>query len=360
MARRATDVVQKNYAAIEAGMNAIEEIHYPESWANAHDRRPSRIKVTDDPYFVNFIHPILAQEGDKLPVSMLSPDGTVPTGTTKYEKRGIAVDVPRWIPENCIQCNQWLAGLPARHHPPVPARRAGGGKRARRVRQRGRQGQGAGRAEVPRAGSPLDCTGCGNCVDVCPAKEKALKMAPLSEAQQDEANWNYAHDPHAKGRGREHQGPSRAASSANRCSSSPARAPAAARRRMSSSSRSCLATAWSWPTPRAAPPFTAAARRPARTTKNAKGQGPAWANSLFEDNAEFGFGLNLANKQRRARLADTVRKLIAVEWCDQAIKDAGAEWLANMDDAAGSRAAGEKLLAACRDRHRRRPNRHRA
>ena len=345
--KKGDDVVQKNYAAIEAGMNAIEEIHYPESWANA-TTGAEPIKVTDDPYFVNFIHPILAQEGDKLPVSMLSPDGTVPTGTTKYEKRGIAVDVPRWIPENCIQCNQCSLVCPHATIRPflLDAQEAANAPEGFvSVDAKGKELAGLKfRVQV----SPLDCTGCGNCVDVCPAKEKALKMAPLSEAQQDEANWNYAMTLTQKDvdvntrtvKGSQFRQPLFEFSGACAgCGETPyvKLITQLFGDRMVVANATGCSSIYGGSAPTC--PYT----------KNAKGQGPAWANSLFEDNAEFGFGLNLANKQRRARLADTVRKLIAVEWCDQAIKDAGAEWLANMDDAAGSRAAGEKLLAACRD-----------
>ena len=104
-AKKGEDVVQKNYAAIDIGVTGITEINYPEAWATA-TSGATAMHVSDDPYFVDFIKPILAQQGDKLPVSKLAADGYVPTGTTKYEKRGIAVEVPMWIPENCIQCNQ--------------------------------------------------------------------------------------------------------------------------------------------------------------------------------------------------------------------------------------------------------------
>ena len=104
-AKKGEDVVQKNYAAIDIGVTGITEINYPEAWATAASGATA-MHVSDDPYFVDFIKPILAQQGDKLPVSKLAADGYVPTGTTKYEKRGIAVEVPMWIPENCIQCNQ--------------------------------------------------------------------------------------------------------------------------------------------------------------------------------------------------------------------------------------------------------------
>ncbi len=345
--KKGDEVVQKNYAAIEAGMNAIEEIHYPASWADT-TTGAEPIKVTDDPYFVNFIHPILAQEGDKLPVSMLQADGTVPTGTTKYEKRGVAVDVPAWIPENCIQCNQCSLVCPhatirpflldeeeVKNAPEAFVTVDGKGKELAGLKFR---------MQV----SPLDCTGCGNCVDVCPAKEKALKMVPLSSAQQEEQNWEYAVSLKQKDvdvntktvKGSQFLQPLFEFSGACAgCGETPyvKLITQLFGDRMIVANATGCSSIYGGSAPTC--PYT----------KNAKGQGPAWANSLFEDNAEFGFGMNLATKQRRAHLADTVKKLIAVEWCAADIKAAGEEWLANMDDAKGSRAAGEKLVAACED-----------
>ena len=188
--KKGDEVVQKNYAAIEAGMNAIEEIKYPESWATTTEGA-TPIHVTDDPYFTDFIHPILAQEGDKLPVSALSADGTVPTGTTKYEKRGIAVDVPAWIPENCIQCNQCSLVCP--HATIRPYLVSAEEKAAAPESFVTKKATGFEGYEFRMQISPLDCTGCGNCVDVCPAKEKALKMIPMNEsAKTEEKNWEYA------------------------------------------------------------------------------------------------------------------------------------------------------------------------
>ncbi|MGN0785001.1 MAG: pyruvate:ferredoxin (flavodoxin) oxidoreductase [Candidatus Aphodomorpha sp.] len=345
--KKGDEVVQKNYAAIEAGMNAIEEICYPASWADA-TTGAEPIKVTDDPYFVDFIHPILAQEGDKLPVSMLQADGTVPTGTTKYEKRGVAVDVPAWIPENCIQCNQCSLVCPhATIRPFLLDEEETKNAPEGFVTVDGKGKELAGlkfRVQV----SPLDCTGCGNCVDVCPAKEKALKMVPLSSAQQEEKNWEYAVSLKQKDvdvntktvKGSQFLQPLFEFSGACAgCGETPyvKLITQLFGDRMVVANATGCSSIYGGSAPTC--PYT----------KNAKGQGPAWANSLFEDNAEFGFGMNLANKQRRAHLADIVKSLIAVEWCDADIKAAGAEWLENMDDAKGSRAAGEKLVAACED-----------
>ena len=344
--KKGDEVVQKNYAAIEAGMNAIEEIKYPESWATTTEGA-TPIHVTDDPYFTDFIHPILAQEGDKLPVSALSADGTVPTGTTKYEKRGIAVDVPAWIPENCIQCNQCSLVCPHATIRPYlvnAEEKAAAPESFVTKKATGFEGY-----EFRMQISPLDCTGCGNCVDVCPAKEKALKMIPMTEsAKTEEKNWEYALTLSKKDvklntktvKGSQFLQPLFEFSGACAgCGETPyvkLLTQLYGDRMVIANATGCSSIyGGSAPTC----PYTV----------NEKGQGPAWANSLFEDNAEFGFGMNLATKQRREKLADTVKALIAVDWCDADIKAAGAEWLEKMNDAEGSRLAGEKLLKACEE-----------
>ena len=190
-AKKGEDVVQKNYAAIDIGVTGITEINYPEAWATA-TSGATAMHVSDDPYFVDFIKPILAQQGDKLPVSKLAADGYVPTGTTKYEKRGIAVEVPMWIPENCVQCNQCALVCPhASIRPFVMTEET---EAPETFVAKKATGVGDGklfRIQV----SPYDCTGCGSCVNVCPAKTKALKMAPLAEVEKVENdNWNFAMD----------------------------------------------------------------------------------------------------------------------------------------------------------------------
>ncbi|MBQ3159331.1 MAG: 4Fe-4S dicluster domain-containing protein, partial [Clostridia bacterium] len=196
--------------------------------------------------------------------------------------------------------------------------------------------------------SPLDCSGCGNCIDVCLAKEKALKMVPLAEAKADEKNWYYCDALTEKEvkvnrktvKGSQYLKPLFEFSGACAgCGETPyikLLTQLFGDRMVIANATGCTSIyGGSAPTV----PYA----------KNAKGQGPAWANSLFEDNAEFGYGINLANKQRRLGLKDDVEKLIAVPWATAEIKEAGAEWLAGMDEAEASRAAGDKLLAACKD-----------
>ena len=341
--KKGDDVVQKNYNAIDAGMNAIEEIKYPESWATTTEGAVA-IKTTDDPYFNDFIHPILAQQGDKLPVSALSADGTVPTGTTKYEKRGIAVDVPQWIPENCIQCNQCSLVCPHAAIRPYLVDEAEAAAAPAGFETKKATGF-AGytfRMQI----SPLDCTGCGNCVDVCLAKNKALKMVPLAGVSEaEEANWEYAESLKKKDvqlntktvKGSQFLQPLFEFSGACAgCGETPyvkLISQLFGDRMVVANATGCSSIyGGSAPTC----PYTV----------NEKGQGPAWANSLFEDNAEFGFGMNLATKQRRAKLEENIEKVAECDCSIPEAKEAAKEWLANKDDAAGSRAAGEKLVKA--------------
>ncbi len=339
-------VVQKNYDAIDAGAGAVVEIKYPESWATTTEGA-TVVHTTDDPYFHEFIQPILAQEGDKLPVSKMSADGTVPTGTTQYEKRGIAIDVPTWIPENCIQCGRCSLVCPHACIRPfvLNAEEEANKPEGFVTKAAGKDMPGMTyRMQV----SPLDCTGCGNCVDVCPAKNKALEMKPFAESHVDQKNWDYAINLPDKEfdvkrntvKGSQFLRPLFEFSGACAgCGETPyvkLLTQLFGDRMIIANATGCSSIyGGSAPTV----PYT----------KNDKGQGPAWANSLFEDNAEFGYGMLLASKQRRQHLKDTVEKLIAVEWTDADVKAAGQEWLDNFDSAEGSRKAGDKLVAACKD-----------
>ena len=339
-------VVQKNWDAIDIAISGLKEVKVPAEWANA-TTGAVPVKVEASEYFDKLIRPILAQEGDQLPVSAFDPRGFVETGTTKYEKRGIAVKVPAWIPENCIQCGQCSLVCPHACIRPVLVKEGTEKPEGFIVAPKTIGKELAGyqyRMQV----SPLDCTGCGNCVEVCPAKTKALEMKPLDEQRKEEKNWEFAMklpkpevqiNP-ATVKGSQFLQPLFEFSGACAgCGETPyvkLVTQLFGDRMMIANATGCSSIyGGSAPTC----PYTV----------NEKGQGPAWANSLFEDNAEFGFGMNLATAQRRAKLAETVQKLIDVSWTQQAIKDAGKEWLENMDDAEGSRAAGDKLVAACNE-----------
>ena len=337
-AKKGEDVVQKNYAAIDIGVTGITEINYPEAWATAASGATA-MHVSDDPYFVDFIKPILAQQGDKLPVSKLAADGYVPTGTTKYEKRGIAVEVPMWIPENCIQCNQCALVCPhASIRPFVMTEET---EAPETFVAKKATGVGDGklfRIQV----SPYDCTGCGSCVNVCPAKTKALKMAPLAEVEKVENdNWNFAMDlptldlpvNKATVKGSQYLQPMFEFSGACAgCGETPyvKLVTQLFGDRMIVANATGCSSIYGGSAPTC--PYTV----------NKQGHGPAWANSLFEDNAEFGFGMNLATTHRRERLADLIRQL--AEGCGDEVKAICNAWLENKDDAEGSRKAAPAVV----------------
>ena len=337
-AKKGEDVVQKNYAAIDIGVTGITEINYPEAWATA-TSGATAMHVSDDPYFVDFIKPILAQQGDKLPVSKLAADGYVPTGTTKYEKRGIAVEVPMWIPENCIQCNQCALVCPHASIRPFVMTEETEAPETFVAKKANGVGDGKlFRIQV----SPYDCTGCGSCVNVCPAKTKALKMAPLAEVEKVENdNWNFAMDlptldlpvNKATVKGSQFLQPMFEFSGACAgCGETPyvKLVTQLFGDRMIVANATGCSSIYGGSAPTC--PYTV----------NKQGHGPAWANSLFEDNAEFGFGMNLATTHRRERLADLIRQL--AEGCGDEVKSICNAWLENKDDAEGSRKAAPAVV----------------
>ena len=339
--RKGDKIVQMNYDAIEAGAKGLVEIPVPESWLNA-TTGAEAVKVPATEYFDQVVSPVLRHEGDKLPVSAFDPAGVVPTGTTKYEKRGVAVNVPEWQIENCIQCNQCSLVCPHACIRPVlveegvetpasfqtkPATGFKGYKYRMQV-------------------SPLDCTGCGNCADICPAKVKALVMKPLETQSVQEANWEFGvtvQNPAVKPNNIKNSQFLQPLFEFSGACAGCGETPYVKLITQLFGDRMLIANATGCSS------IYGGSAPTCPYTVNAKGHGPAWANSLFEDNAEFGYGMNLATSQRRAKLADTVRALIAVEWCGEAIKAAGQKWLDNMDDAEGSKAAAAELLAACQD-----------
>ncbi len=340
-------VVKQNMDAIDIAISGLKEIPVPASWANA-TTGATPVKVEANEYFDNVVLPILVQEGTKLPVSAFSPDGVVPTGTTKFEKRGIAVNVPEWQIDNCIQCGQCALVCPHAVIRPMLVSEEDMKNAPETFKTKkpiGKEFEGYQyRIQI----SPMDCTGCENCANVCPAKEKALVMKPLESQMVQEANWEFATKlPEFKGqlntrsiKGSQFKKPLFEFSGACAgCGETPyvkLVTQLFGDRMVVANATGCSSI------------YGGSAPTCPYTTNDA-GCGPAWANSLFEDNAEFGFGMNLASVQRRERLAETVRKLIAVEYAEEAIKAAGAEWLEKMDDGEGSKLAGERLLAACKD-----------
>ena len=335
---RGEQIVNMNNAAIDNAIAGISEIQVPGAWLTATTGAlPATVKA--DQYFDTFIQPILAQEGDTLPVSSFDPSGRVPTGTTKYEKRCIAVTVPEWIPDNCIQCNQCSLVCPhavirpflIKEGTPCPdgfVTKTPNGKELAGYQYR---------VQV----SPMDCYGCGSCVETCPAKEKALVMKNATEQiEAQSANWEFAaalpvpevEISSSTVRGSQFKQPLFEFSGA--CAGC-GETPYVKLITQLFGDRMLIANATGCSS------IYGASAPTVPYTVNADGHGPAWANSLFEDNAEFGFGMMLAYKQRRDQLAGLVTKLAETKPEAKALCDA---WLAGMNDAEASKASGKALL----------------
>jgi len=337
-------VVQKNWDAIDIAISGLQEIKVPAEWADATTgAEPMKVNATE--YFHEFVAPCLAQEGDNLPVSKLSANGFVPTGTTKFEKRGIAVTVPEWQLDKCIQCGNCALVCPHACIRPIYASAEVMEKAPASYATKNATGKEFAGMQYRMQVSPLDCTGCGNCVEVCPAKEKALVMKPLESQSEQEANWEFAMTVP------EVQGIENVATVKNSQALKPlfefsgacagcGETPYVKLVTQLFGDRMIVANATGCSS------IYGGSAPTCPYTTNENGHGPAWANSLFEDNAEFGFGMNLAINQRRAKLADNVRE-IAQNGCSDEVKAAAQAWLDNMDDAKGSRETGKALLALC-------------
>ena len=316
-------VVNMNCSAIDNAISGLVKVNYPESWKTVKTGAPLA-EVAKDAYFKNFIHPIQIQQGDSLPVSAFSPDGVVPTGTTKFEKRGIAINVPVWIPENCIQCNQCSLVCPHASIRPVlktEEELKGAPESFKTLNATGINGYKF-RIQV----SPLDCTGCSSCVNVCPSKVKALKMVPFAESvKEDKKNWEYAEKlPEttaqyniASVKGSQFSKPLFEFSGACAgCGETPyvKLVTQLFGDRMIVANATGCSSIYGGSAPTC--PYT----------KNDEGHGPAWANSLFEDNAEFGYGMQLASSERRKKLADDMKEAIDAG-LSGSIKGAFESWL---------------------------------
>ncbi len=337
------EIVNMNYAAIDAGVGAVVEVKIPESWATAGDTQAVKKEV---PAFIRDVVEVMnAQEGDKLPVSAFNgrEDGTFPQGTSQYEKRGIAVDIPIWDSTKCIQCNQCSLVCPHAAIRPFLLNEAEA-KKAPFVTKTGMKGYENYQYRIQV--SALDCTGCGTCAAVCPAKEKALTMKSLKDNMQESANWDYAmtlsnkENPANKKtiKGSQFEQPLLEFSGACAGCGETAYAKLLTQLfgdRMQISNATGCSSIWGGSAP--SMPYTT----------NKAGCGPAWGNSLFEDNAEHGLGMYLGYKQLRNRVADQLKELIAgVE--DDAIKSSGATWLENMASGDSTRALSDNLATALR------------
>ncbi len=342
--KKGEKIVSMNHQAIDKGMEALVKIDVPAHWADAQEEQEAAA-TTEAPEFIQkVLEPINRQEGDKLPVSTFvgAEDGTFPHGTAAYEKRGIAIHVPEWQAEHCIQCNQCSFICPHAAIRPFLLDKDEQQKAPEAFKTIKALGKGLEDLTYRIQISPLDCTGCGNCADICPAKQKALIMKPLeTQTEKEVPNWEYAmtiktKEPLPKNtvKGSQFAQPLLEFSGACAgCGETPYAKVITQLfgDRMIISNATGCSSIWGASAP--SMPYC----------KNEEGKGPAWANSLFEDNAEHGYGIALAIKQMRNRLKDLMEQLIALDIPEEN-KEPFKEWLANKEDAEGSKAATQKIL----------------
>ena len=345
-ARKGDAVVQMNYDAIDsaAGDNLVK-IDVPASWANA-TTGAAMIEGHADKYYQEIIKPILYLKGDGLKSSQFNADGSVPTGTTKFEKRGVAVTVPEIIIDKCIQCGTCSFVCP--HACLRPALVKDGADKPASFK--GKPAIGLPGYEYKMQVSPLDCMGCGVCSTVCPVKDGgAIKMIPLAQSLEkgEDANWEFATELPAVDtskfkketvKGCQFCTPLFEFSGACAgCGETPyvkVITQLFGDRMVVANATGC-SSIYGGSSPTC--PYT----------KNRDGKGPAWANSLFEDNAEFGYGMNLAYTSRRNKLEDEIRK--NYDRVNEKTNAAFAAWLDGKDDAEKSKAAAELVKAAIKD-----------
>ncbi|MDR2587208.1 MAG: pyruvate:ferredoxin (flavodoxin) oxidoreductase [Coriobacteriales bacterium] len=337
-------ILDMNYAAVEEGIRAFEQVEVPASWATATDDGSAGRELPE--FIEEVLIPMNRQEGDSLPVSAFAgrEDGTFPSGTSAYEKRGVAVTVPVWHPESCTQCNQCAFVCPHASIRPVlvtdeELAAAPEGFAAVKALGKGLDGLSY-RMQV----SPLDCMGCGNCADICPSKVKSLTMTEAGWEKAEELCWEYAaalpirDDLISKTtlKGSQFAKPYFEFSGAcSGCGETPyikVVTQLFGDRMLIANATGC-SSIWG----------ASAPSMPYCTDEN--GRGPAWANSLFEDNAEYALGMAVANRQVRERLAAAASELVA-DGATEELRAAAAEWLELKDDGAETRRVSEALVAA--------------
>ena len=354
--RKGDKIVQMNYDAIDAGAKQVVEVAVPESWKDAADEGLATPKVDENgrkdviDFVKNIQAKVNAQEGNTLPVSAFNDyvDGSTPSGSSAYEKRGIAVDIPVWKPENCIQCNRCAYVCPHAVIRPVALTeeelaKAPEGMEA--IDMIGMPGM-----KFSMTVSAYDCTGCGSCANVCPGKkgEKALVMENMEANAGKQDFFDYGREIPVKPevvakfkettvKGSQFKQPLLEFSGA--CAGC-GETPYAKLVTQLFGDRMYIANATGcssiWGNSSPSTPYTV----------NEKGQGPAWSNSLFEDNAEFGYGMLLAQKAIRKRLKEEVENIAASDKASAEVKEACQEYLDTFNCGASNGDATDKLVAA--------------
>ncbi len=342
-------VVEMNYKAIDAGADALHKVEIPASWATAEDPADTTV-LEGNPATVKMVkeimEPVGRMDGDSLPVSAFVDhvDGQFEQGASAYEKRGVAVMVPEWIPENCIQCNQCAFVCPHATIRPFALTADEVEKAPAAFKGKKMTGKGCENYTFTMTVSPLDCMGCGVCANVCPAPNKALKMVPQESqaAQQEVFDYAVANIRKKDGmmaettvKGSQFNQPllEFSGSCAGCAETSYARliTQMFGERMFISNATGCSSI---WGGPAATSPYT---------TSKVSGFGPAWANSLFEDNAEHGFGMYLGQKVIRDRLIDEVKA--ARDAASDEMKAAIDAYLDTVDDGKANGPAAQALIA---------------
>ena len=350
--KKGQDVVDMNYKAIDLGATAYKKIDVPAEWADAVDEPDTR-ELKGKPELVKMVKEILEpvgkMDGDSLPVSAFSEhvDGQFELGASAYEKRGVAVSVPTWDANKCIQCNQCAYVCPHATIRPfaLTAEEAKNAPEAAKIVDV-KAGKGKGTYQFTMAISPLDCMGCGVCIGVCPVN--ALSMVPQEGelAQQDVFNYCVAEVSEKKDmqdntvKGSQFKQPMLefSGSCAGCAETSYARLVTQlfGDHMYISNATGCSSI---WGGPAATSPYCA----------NKEGHGPAWCNSLFEDNAEHGLGMYIGQNKIRQDLAEEARQLIAVEWARPELKAAAQAWLDTMEDGEANAEAAKAFVKALED-----------
>lgn len=349
-------IVKMNHDAIDAGAKAVVKVEVPASWKSAGDEVLGSIAEGEGDlvdYVNNILKPVAAQAGDKLPVSAFAgrEEGIVPLGSSAFEKRGIAIDVPVWKADNCIQCNFCSYVCPHAVIRPFVINEdeaANAPEGMKMMPMTGMPGK-----QVSMGISVLDCTGCGSCANICPGKkgEKALVMEPLGTQEETQKYYDWAVELPDKPevnekfkettvKGSQYKQPLLEFSGACAgCGETPYAKLATQLYgdRMYIANATGCSSIWGGSFP--STPYTV----------NKSGFGPAWANSLFEDNAEYGYGMFLAQKAIRDKLVGKVEKMIAVDYCYPSLKEAGQKWLDTLNDGSANKAAADALVAALED-----------
>ncbi|NLL73279.1 MAG: pyruvate:ferredoxin (flavodoxin) oxidoreductase [Clostridiales bacterium] len=350
-------IVKMNHEAIDRGINGVKEVKVPEHWKDAKDEdlvakvTEGRKEVVD--FVNNILNPVSAQRGNELPVSAFVDhvDGTLPQGTSAYEKRGIAVDVPNWVPENCIQCNFCAYVCPHAVIRPVAMTEDEANKAPEAMKMTNMTGMPEMKFAI--TVSALDCTGCGSCANVCPGRKgnKALEMKPLEENLQEQKNFDYGFslDPKPEVnekfkettvKGSQFKQPLLEFSGACAgCGETPYAKLVTQLfgERMFIANATGCSSIWGGSMP--STPYT--------VSKN--GRGPAWSNSLFEDNAEYGYGMMLAQQTLRNRLKGKIEEL-ATTTSNEDVKSAIARYLETYENGrenSGATSALVRALEAC-------------